>query len=108
MSYFNAAEEICALDRNDPEFKEKVECIVKKAGHAEKFSVYSRIFLDLKYGPRNPRAFKRHAKFLIENFVKYKIETHKEFMGKPNRQQIYGYFDWKKKPYIPSSEDLNE
>ena len=97
MSYFNAAEEICALDRNDPEYKQKVECIVKKANHAEKFSCYHKIFLDLKYGPRKPRAFKKHVKYMIENFIVHKIETHKEFMERPVRKQIYGYFDWERK-----------
>ena len=87
---------ILKLDQTSPDFRDLAACTIKKFVHGEKMSIYHRIFLDLKYGPRKPRSFKKHAKQLIDDFVKTKIETHKQFSQRDVRKQIWGLFDWKK------------
>ena len=97
MSYFNAVEEIKKLDPTDPDYWDYVACIVKKGEHGAKLGVYTMMFLHVKYSPRRPRAFKKSIKYMFEEHVKLKIQTHKEFYGeRPIRQQIWNLFDWKK------------
>lgn len=96
MSYYNAIEEIKVLDATDPEYWDHVACIIKKSEHHAKLSVYHRMFLYLKYGPRKPRSFKKHVKQFANEFLTDKIETHKTFVARATREQIYGLFDWKK------------
>lgn len=95
---FDAADEIKALDINDPEWRDKVACIIKKVNHSSKLSTYHRMFLYLKHGPRKPRAFKKHVKLFANDFLQDKIETHENFSNRHYRKQIYGLFDWKKTP----------
>lgn len=95
-SCFAAAEEIKELNKEDPEWNDKVACMLKKMIHDEKHSIYHRVFLDLKYGPRKPRAFKKHVKGWVCDYVKEKVAIHKDFSERSYRKQIYGCFDWKK------------
>lgn len=96
-SALDLAKDIKTMDFMSPDFEAEVACKIKKLIHAEKFSVYHRLHLYLKHGPRKLRPFKKHVKFFADEFLKPKIKTHKEFMNKDWRKQMYGYFDWKTK-----------
>jgi hypothetical protein len=95
-SAFELIEGIKDLDLKSEDDKNKAACLIKKMVHGEKLSVYHRMFLDLKYGPRRPRQFKKHVKYMVENWIKPKIETHEKFSERPYTKQIYGLFDWEK------------
>ena len=84
------------LSNEDPEWIDKAACMIKKHCHGVKMGVYHKIFLDIKYGPRKPKAFKKHVKRFVARWIPVKIETHKNFAAKSYRNQIYGLFDWKK------------
>lgn len=94
--YYEVVNEIKKLNKEDPEWEDTVASMIKKAIHKEKFHIYHNVFLDLKYGPRRPRMFKKHVKHMVENWIKPKIETHKKFKEMPYTKQMYGLFDWKK------------
>ena len=97
MSEFNAVEEIKKLDPNDPDYTNYLECIIKKSNHGAKLDAYTKIFFDCKYAPRKPRAFKKHIKYMMNQFLTIKIETHRQFWKERGiREQMYGIFDWKK------------
>ena len=91
------AKHIKTMDFNSPEFEAEVACKIKKLVHGEKFSTYHKVFMYLKHSPRRPRLFKKSVKRFADDFLKSKIETHREFMGKDWKKQMYGYFDWEKK-----------
>lgn len=97
MQEFDATTEIMKLDPKDPDYKKYIDCIVKKACHGAKLEVYTKIFFDCKYAPRKPRAFKKHIKYMMNQFLTIKIETHRKFWKERGiREQMYGIFDWKK------------
>jgi hypothetical protein len=86
-TYFGAASQIlslpdeglCGLSR-----KEAAEAIVKRYGHFEKLSVYGRI---LSY-------FGENLSEQARDFLKAKVETHKNFAHKPLDEQIYNRGKW--------------
>jgi len=96
-SAYDLADEILSLDLTKEDIRDELACRIKKYGHGEKFSVYHRIFLDIKYSPRSLRKFKKHVKnFVSKKYIEEKIKIHEEFKTRPFRNQIWGIFDWKK------------
>ena len=80
----------------DTSERDRMACEIKKMNHGEKLSVYHRIFLSMKHGPRRPKTFKKHIKRFIRKEVEHKIETHREFSRRDYSKQIHGIFNWKK------------
>jgi hypothetical protein len=76
---WGVAELITRLDKNDPEYKFKVQAMIKRLVHFEKLSVYSRIH------------FQFRGKFqisTIKEFVRLKVETHKEWSEKSDKDIV--------------------
>lgn len=93
---FDKAKEICAIPFDDPEREQKIACMLKEMVHAGKFDAYNTMFFYVSRASRKPRAFKKEVKYMFDDFVKLKVQTHDEFRKRGWRKQIYGLFDWTK------------
>jgi hypothetical protein len=95
-SCLDLAKDIKTMDFLSPDFENEVACKIKKLIHEEKYHVYYRMFLHLKYGPRKARHFKKSVKGHFTKFLKDKVKTHDEFKNREWRKQIWGLYDWHK------------